>query len=258
MFVRVRLFKRDLSKTSMNELQRDDLNGGRVCFEGGCGTQEDDYELTVFSYSAYTAMKNGTPDSLIVAAFDQEENLLVLQFSPVPYRLYLKACDYEEPALNRLLRESQRRAGDKAFGCDKRVDEGRGYPETLVQIRLSTEDAYSRLFRELVQQKVRFFTDSCVDPLFNLGIPGARFVARCRKGSVRRLSATRWWVERPDLVCVHFEVSPTPNVPVLRLDVDPEGRLLVARGESAWTFELAEAAEFVRLAGRNEPKAIVV
>lgn len=250
----------------MSELESpsNDDWGGRVCRQ--CNTPIDGYISTLYAYSAYTKRDAFRGDSLFLAAHTDDDELVTVEFTRVPYRLYLqhesaKAC--MDGIYGRNLQSTIEHYAEFRV-CTRRID-SRGEERKLVELRFRSRKWYMEVYQHLKCKSITVFIDSAhdalqgLDALLNLGIPGAPVALRLKPSAGTLVDSSRWRIDSPTSVCVHGVKPRFPsNLTEVAIGVGPDKSICVGyRDQMAW-FGEKEGKAFEKQMSKIRPTVIVL
>ena len=223
--------------------------------------------LSLFTYSSYTKRDSHKGDALFLAAHTLNGELVTVEFSRVPYHLFLGHEATKAVCLDGLHGKSlqltiERHA--KRFACTRRLDSS-GEITELVELRFYSWIRYTEVLQLLKGKNIPIFIDGShdalqgLDALLNLGIPGTP-AAICLKPTAGILVGTsRWCITSPRHVYVHDIIPPVPsNLTEVAIGVGPDGNICVGyRDQVAW-FGDKDARIFEKQMTKIRPTVIVV
>lgn len=240
--------------------------GGRVCRQ--CDLLDDDYVATLFAYSAYTKRDADRGDTLFLATHDSNGELVTVEFSKVPYRLFLTLDTAKAVCLDGCHGKDLQLAIERyaeLHTCTRKVDSFCSEHRELVEVRFHSRKRYMEVFQYLEVKNIPVAIDGAhdalqgLDALLNLGIPGAAVTICLQPTAGVPLSRSRWRIDSPTLVCVHgANHRLPPNLTEVAIGMAPDKNICVGFCDQVAWFGEAEAKIFAKQMTKIRPTVIVV
>ena len=242
--------------TSRVLLLNDDW-GGRVCPQ--CQTANADYVDTLFAYSAYTKQDPVRGDTLFLAAQTHEHRTVMVEFSRVPYRLFLAPQDFRTIALRGEMVHAEFRH------CIRTLDSFCHQQQEFVEVRFYSRCRYMDAYDLLVNAKLPVVIDGAhdalhgLDAVLNLGIPGACGTLRFKSMAAVHVTDSHWRIDAPANVCIHGIL---PRMPVLQrvmsIAWNVDGTMSIGFDKQEERYEVAKAREVAAIVEKFHPTVVLV